>query len=421
MGERVSVKCCVVGGGPAGMLLGLLLARAGVQVVVLEKHADFLRDFRGDTVHPSTLEIMHQLGLLESFLKLPHRRMHELRVRMGNTEVPVADFSHLPTKCRFLALMPQWDFLNFIATEARRYPTFALRMRTEATGLIEEAGTFVGVRAQGPDGPIEVRASLVVGANGRQSELREEAGLEIESLGAPMDVMWFRLSRLPDDRPQAMGTFDRGRILILLDRGEHWQVGYVIAKGSLEQIRGAGLDAFREAIAQLEPFARERLREIQSWEDVKLLTVRIDRLRQWYRPGLLFIGDAAHAMSPVGGVGINLAVQDAVAAANVVAEPIRQGRLTTGHLRRVQRRRELPTRMTQRLQILMQELIVRPTLAGGEGRPHLPAAFRVLAHVPLMRRVPAWLIGVGLRFERVRTPAVEGIRAEEERVPVAVE
>ncbi|TMQ61638.1 MAG: FAD-dependent oxidoreductase [Candidatus Eisenbacteria bacterium] len=371
------------------MLLGLLLARAGVQVVVLEKHADFLRDFRGDTVHPSTLEIMHQLGLLESFLKLPHRRMHELRVRMGNTEVPVADFSHLPTKCRFLALMPQWDFLNFIATEARRYPTFALRMRTEATGLIEEAGTFVGVRAQGPDGPIEVRASLVVGANGRQSELREEAGLEIESLGAPMDVMWFRLSRLPDDRPQAMGTFDRGRILILLDRGEHWQVGYVIAKGSLEQIRGAGLDAFREAIAQLEPFARERLREIQSWEDVKLLTVRIDRLRQWYRPGLLFIGDAAHAMSPVGGVGINLAVQDAVAAANVVAEPIRQGRLTTGHLRRVQRRRELPTRMTQRLQILMQELIVRPTL--------------------------------GLRFERVRTPAVEGIRAEEERVPVAVE
>jgi len=421
MGEKVSVECCVVGGGPAGMLLGLLLARAGVQVVVLEKHADFLRDFRGDTVHPSTLEIMHQLGLLESFLKLPHRRIHELRVRMGNTEVPVADFSHLATKCRFLALMPQWDFLNFIATEARRYPSFALRMRTEATGLIEEAGTFVGVRAQGPDGPIEVHASLVVGANGRQSELREEAGLEIESLGAPMDVMWFRLSRLPDDRPQAMGTFDRGRILILLDRGEHWQVGYVIAKGSLEQIRGAGLDAFREAIAQLEPFARERLREIQSWEDVKLLTVRIDRLRQWYRPGLLFIGDAAHAMSPVGGVGINLAVQDAVAAANVVAEPIRQGRLTTGHLRRVQRRRELPTRMTQRLQILMQELIVRPTLAGGEGRPHLPAAFRVLAYVPLMRRVPAWLIGVGLRFERVRTPAVEGIRAEEERVPVAVE
>jgi 2-polyprenyl-6-methoxyphenol hydroxylase-like FAD-dependent oxidoreductase len=344
--------------------------------------------------------------------------MHELRVRMGDTEVPIADFSHLPTKCRFIALMPQWDFLNFIATEARRYPSFALRMRTEATGLIQEAGTFVGVRAQGPEGPVEVRASLVVGANGRQSELREEAGLEIESLGAPMDVMWFRLSRLPDDRPQAMGTFDRGRILILLDRGEHWQVGYVIPKGSLEKVQGAGLDAFREGIARLEPFARERLKEIHSWEDVKLLTVRIDRLRQWYRPGLLFIGDAAHAMSPVGGVGINLAVQDAVAAANVVAEPIRQGRLTTDHLRRVQRRRELPTRMTQRLQILMQERIVRPTLAGGEGRPRLPAAFQVLAHVPLLRRLPAWLIGVGLRFERVRTPAVERIGAEEARVPV---
>ena len=404
MSERISVECCVVGGGPAGMLLGLLLARAGVRVVVLEKHADFLRDFRGDTVHPSTLEVMDQLGLLESFLRLPHRRMQELRVRVGGTEVPIADFSHLPTKCRFVALMPQWDFLNFIASEARRYPSFALRMETEATGLIEESGTVVGVRAQGPEGPLEVRASLVVGANGRQSELREQAGLEIESLGAPMDVMWFRLSRSPDDGSQAMGTFDRGRILILLDRGEHWQVGYVIPKGSLEQVRRAGLDAFREAIAQLVPFARERLREIQSWEDVKLLTVRVDRLRQWYQPGLLFIGDAAHAMSPVGGVGINLAVQDAVAAANAVAEPIRQGRLTTDHLRHVQRRRELPTRMTQWLQILMQERIVRPTLAG-EGGPRLAAAFRVLAHVPMLRRVPAWLIGVGLRFERVRTRA----------------
>ena len=421
MSEKVSVECCVVGGGPGGMLLGLLLARAGVQVVVLEKHADFLRDFRGDTVHPSTLEVMHQLGLLEGFLKLPHRRVHELRVRMAGTEVTVADFSHLPTKCRFIAFMPQWDFLNFIATEARRYPSFTLRMRTEATGLIQEAGAFVGVRAQGTDGPVEIRASLVVGANGRQSELREEAGLEIESLGAPMDVMWFRLSRLPDDAPQAMGTFDRGRILILLDRGEHWQVGYVIPKGSLDQVRGAGLDAFRESIARLEPFARERLKEIQSWEDVKLLTVRIDRLRQWYRPGLLFIGDAAHAMSPVGGVGINLAVQDAVAASNIVAEPIRQGRLTTDHLRSVQRRRELPTRMTQRLQILMQDQIVRPTLAAREGRPRLPAAFRLLVHVPLLRRVPAWLIGVGLRFERVRTPAVEGIRPEEARVPVTIE
>jgi 2-polyprenyl-6-methoxyphenol hydroxylase-like FAD-dependent oxidoreductase len=403
------------------MMLGLLLGRAGVKVMVLEKHGDFLRDFRGDTVHPSTMEVMHQLGLLERFLELPHRRMDRLRMRAGDFEVTMADFTHVPMRCRFIAFMPQWDFLNFIATEARRYPSFELRMSTEATGLIEEAGTFAGVRAQGPSGPLEVRASLVVGANGRQSELRRQAGLETQSLGAPMDVMWFRLSRSPDDVGQTTGTFDKGRMLVILDRGEHWQVGYVIPKGTLEQVRGAGLDAFRDAIAKLQPFLRERVNEIRSWDDVKLLTVLVDRLRQWYRPGLLFIGDAAHAMSPVGGVGINLAIQDAVATANAVAGPLRRGALTTDHLRGVQRRRMLPTRATQKLQMLVQEQVIRPTLAGAGDKTRVPPMFRLVAHVPLLRRVPAYLIGVGLRFERVKTPVAGGIPTPEVRVPVVME
>jgi 2-polyprenyl-6-methoxyphenol hydroxylase-like FAD-dependent oxidoreductase len=386
------------------MMLGLLLARAGVQVLVLEKHSDFLRDFRGDTVHPSTMEVMDQLGLLDRFLELPHRRMEEIRVKVGGAEVTVADFRHLPTRCRFVALMPQWDFLNFLAEESKRRPSYSLRMRTKATALIEESGRTVGVRADGPDGPLEIRASLVVGADGRQSALRDQTGLEVEELGAPMDVLWFRLSRSPDDPSQAMGRFEEGRILILLDRGEHWQAGYVIPKGALEQVRSAGLDGFRETIALLAPFTRGRLREIRSWDEVKLLTVRVDRLRQWCRPGLLFIGDAAHAMSPVGGVGINLAIQDAVAAANEVAGPLLEGRLTASHLRRVQRRREFPTRATQWLQLLMQDRLVRPTLAGRKNGLRPPLAFRMLASFPLLQRIPARLIGLGLRRECVRTP-----------------
>jgi len=386
------------------MMLGLLLARAGVGVVVLEKHSDFLRDFRGDTVHPSTLEIIDQLGLLESFLQLPHRRMEVIRVKVGGLDVTAADFRHLPTRCRFVALMPQWDFLNFLAKESERYPSYSLRMRTEATALIQESGHVVGVRASGPDGLVEIRASLVVGADGRQSGIREQTGLEVESLGAPMDVLWFRLSRAPDDPAQAMGRFEEGRILILLDRGEHWQAGYVIPKGTLEQVRAGGLERFRETIAQLAPFSRERLLDIRSWDDVKLLTVKVDRLREWFRPGLLFIGDAAHAMSPVGGVGINLAVQDAVAAANDVAGPLLEGRLTTEHLLRVQRRRELPTRATQKLQMIMQERLVRPALAGGEKALRPPFAFRMLRLFPILQRIPARLIGMGLRLERVRTP-----------------
>jgi 2-polyprenyl-6-methoxyphenol hydroxylase-like FAD-dependent oxidoreductase len=386
------------------MMLGLLLARAGVSVLVLEKHADFLRDFRGDTIHPSTLELMHELGLLEEFLKLPHQEVPRLIARFGDLAVPVADFTHLPTRCKFIALMPQWDFLDFLARQAARYPTFRLLMRTEAIGLIEEAGCVSGVRATTPDGPLDVRAHLVVAADGRASVLREQAGLRVDDLGAPMDVLWFRLSRRPADPEASMGRFDVGRIFVLLNRGEHWQCGYVIPKGAADEIRRRGLDAFRASVSALLPFASDRVGEIRDWDDVRLLTVKVDRLRQWFRPGLLCIGDAAHAMSPVGGVGINLAIQDAVAAANRLWRPLLERGVTAEHLRRVQRRREWPTRVTQWLQVVVQRRLVSRVLGGGPVRP--PLLVRLLARYPLVRRLPARLVGVGIRAEHVETPAV---------------
>ena len=403
--EKMSVRCCVAGGGPAGMMLGLLLARAGVEVLVLEKHADFLRDFRGDTIHPSTLEVMHELGLLEDLLKLPHQKVPRINGQVGGLALTVADFSHLPTHCRFIAFMPQWDFLNFIAARGVRYPTFKLRMRAEVTELIEEAGCVVGLHAATADGPLEVRASLVVGADGRQSVVRARAGLKVDELGAPMDVLWFRLSRRPGDPEEPMGRFEMGRIFIMLNQGEHWQCGFVIPKGSLEQLRERGLQAFRDNVAQLAPFVAARVGDLQNWDTIKLLTVRVDRLRLWYRQGLLCIGDAAHAMSPIGGVGINLAIQDAVAAANVLAVPLRAGRLTTDHLRQVQQRRELPTRITQRVQIFVQNRVITRVLSSvGQLSPPLPV--RLLARFPFLRRIPARLIGIGFRPEHVKTPAV---------------
>jgi 2-polyprenyl-6-methoxyphenol hydroxylase-like FAD-dependent oxidoreductase len=397
------VTCCVAGGGPAGMMLGLLLARAGVPVLVMEKHADFLRDFRGDTIHPSTLELMHELGLLDAFLALPHQEVSRLIARFGDLTAPIADFTRLPTRCKFIALMPQWDFLDFLARQASRYPTFELLMRTEVTGLVEERGRVSGVRATGPEGALEVRADLVVAADGRSSVLRERAGLRVDDLGAPMDVLWFRLPRRPDDPGAIMGRFDVGRIFVLLDRGEHWQCGYVIPKGAAEAIRRRGLDAFRAAVAALVPFAPDRVQEIRDWDDVKLLTVKVDRLRQWYRPGLLCIGDAAHAMSPVGGVGINLAIQDAVAAANGLWRPLRDRAVGVEHLRRVQRRRMWPTRVTQWLQVVVQRRLVGQALGGGPLR--VPLFVRLLARCPLVRRLPARLVGVGIRPEHVKSPA----------------
>jgi 2-polyprenyl-6-methoxyphenol hydroxylase-like FAD-dependent oxidoreductase len=395
-----TARCCVAGGGPAGVMLGLLLARAGVDVLVLEKHADFLRDFRGDTIHPSTLEVMHELGLLDRFLTLPHERVYRISAQVGEVTVPVADFAHLPTRCRFIAFMPQWDFLNFLAEEGRRFPLFRLWMRAEVTDLIEESGRIVGLHVRTTEGSRIVRASLVVAADGRSSLLRARAGLAVDELGTPIDVLWFRLSRRPDDEGQTMGRFEAGRIFIMINRGEHWQCGYVIAKGSLEEMQRGGLAAFRREVARLAPFAAERVRELRAWDDVKLLTVRVDRARRWWRPGLLCIGDAAHAMSPIGGVGINLAIQDAVAAANRLAAPLREDRVTLEHLQGVQRRREWPTRVTQRIQVVVQDRVITRVLAGR--RPlQPPVAVRLLARCSRLRRIPGRLVGIGIRPEHV--------------------
>ncbi len=404
MMKTMSVRCCIAGGGPAGMMLGLLLARAGVDVVVLEKHADFLRDFRGDTIHPSTLEVVHELGLLERLLTLPHQKVSRINGQFGDLALTVADFSSLSTQCRFVAFMPQWDFLNLLAEEAARYSTFRLRMQADVTGLVEEAGSVIGLRANTPDGTLEVRAGLVVGADGRHSTVRSHAGLSVEEFGAPMDILWFRLSRWTSDPGDPIGRFDAGRIFIMLNRGDYWQCGFVIPKGSRDRFQGQGLPEFRNAVAQLAPFMADRVGELHDWEPIKLLTVQVDRLRQWYRPGLLCIGDAAHAMSPVGGVGINLAIQDAVAASNLLAAPLRDGRLTTEDLCRVQQRREWPTRMTQRVQLMIQNRVIRPALSGSD-RFSPPFAIRLLALVPFLRRIPARMIGLGFRPEHVHTPA----------------
>jgi 2-polyprenyl-6-methoxyphenol hydroxylase-like FAD-dependent oxidoreductase len=400
--KSVSARCCIAGGGPAGMMLGLLLARAGVDVVVLEKHADFLRDFRGDTIHPSTLEVMHELELLERLLTLPHQKVPRINGQFGDLALTVADFSSLSTHCRFVAFMPQWDFLNFLAEEAARYSTFQLRRQADVTDLVEEAGLVVGLRANTPDGPLEVRADLVVGADGRHSVVRAKAGLSIEEFGAPMDVLWFRLSRGASDPGDPVGRFDAGRIFIMLNRGDYWQCGFVIPKGSRDQLQEQGLPAFRDAVAQLAPFMADRVGELHDWEPIKLLTVQVDRLRKWYRPGLLCIGDAAHAMSPIGGVGINLAIQDAVATANLLAAPLRVGQPTVQDLQRVQQRREWPARMTQRVQLLIQDRVIKRVLADG-GKLSPPFAIRLLALLPFLRRIPARMIGLGVRPEHVQT------------------
>jgi 2-polyprenyl-6-methoxyphenol hydroxylase-like FAD-dependent oxidoreductase len=385
------------------MMLGYLLARAGVDVVVLEKHKDFLRDFRGDTLHPSTLEVMRELGLDEQLLALPHQELGRMHAFVGADEVTLADFSRLRTRHKLMAMLPQWDFLNFLAERAAAYPTFELRMQTPGEELLHESGTVVGIRANGSSGQLEVRADLVVGCDGRHSVLRNQANLPLKELGAALDVLWFRLSRQPGDPEEALGRVDGGRAFILINRGEHWQCGYVIPKGGLEQLQARGLPAFRHAVAELAPFAADRVSEIASWDEVPLLSVRIDRLRRWYQPGLLFIGDAAHAMSPVGGVGINLAIQDAVATANLLSQRLLEGRVTMEDLRRVQRRREWPTRITQRLQVQIQNRGLRPVVNGASAGP--PRAARVLAgltKLPPLARLNGRLIGVGIRPEHVQ-------------------
>ena len=380
------------------MMLGLLLARAGIEVTVLEKHGDFLRDFRGDTLHPSTLEVIGELGLLDELLRLPHDKVASIRAQFGAYDLAIADFGHLPTRCRYIAMMPQWDFLNFLAREAQRYPNFRLMMQAEVSSLVARNGKIAGCRAAS----MEIEADLVVGADGRHSTVRGLAGLEVHDLGAPIDVLWFRLSKNSNDPQGSMGRFAPGAIFVLINRREYWQCGYVIPKGAADEVRAAGLPAFRDTIRLLLPFAAERADEIADWDQVKLLTVQIDRLKQWYLPGLLCIGDAAHAMSPVGGVGINIAIQDAVAAANILTAPLRQGSLSVDPLKEVQKRREWPVRLTQRLQILAQDRVIARVLRSR--RPlKPPLLLRLLSRSAWLRRIPGRLIGMGIRPEHVAT------------------
>ena len=398
--DSLKTDCVIAGGGPAGMMMGFLLARAGVDVVVLEKHADFLRDFRGDTIHPSTLDVMHELGLLDEFLRRPHDELREVELRVGPDQAKLADFRHVPTHCKFLVMMPQWDFLDFLADHARRLPTFRLVTQAEATTLIDEDGRIAGLRARTPEGELEVRAALVVGADGRHSTIRAQAGLQSQDLGAPMDVLWMRVSRLPTDPPDLFGQVDAGRMLVMIARGDYWQCALLIPKGTDAAVRARGIAALHESLLGLSPWLGDRVGELADWDQVKLLSVTVDRLREWARPGLLCIGDAAHAMSPIGGVGINLAVQDAVAAARLLAAPLREHRLELADLQRVQRRREWPMKVVQGMQITMQDRLIRPILNASEP-VRMPWFLRLFSRFALLRRIPAWFIGVGVRPEHV--------------------
>jgi 2-polyprenyl-6-methoxyphenol hydroxylase-like FAD-dependent oxidoreductase len=398
-------RCCIAGGGPAGMMLGLLLARAGVPVTVLEKHGDFLRDFRGDTVHPSTLAILDELGLRERFDRLPQHRVDHLAAIVGGRAQPIVDFRGLHPYA-YLALVPQWDLLDLLADAAREFPTFDLRMRHAATGWIEEGGRTTGVQVTGPDGPYALHADLVVACDGRHSTLRASAGLTGRDHGAPMDVLWFRMPRKESDPQDTFGIVDRGHMMVLLNRSDYWQTAFLVPKGGDVALRAQPIDALRESVAQLAPFLADRRDAIESWDKVSTLSVQIDRLQRWHRPGLLLIGDAAHAMSPIGGVGINLAIQDAVAAANALAGPLRAGgAIDEALLASIQRRREWPVKVVQRVQITMPKRLISRALEQAGAPPRIPAWLRFLLRFRAVRHIPARLFGYGLRQEHVHTPA----------------
>jgi 2-polyprenyl-6-methoxyphenol hydroxylase-like FAD-dependent oxidoreductase len=392
--------CCIVGGGPAGMMLGYLLARAQVPVVVLEKHQDFFRDFRGDTVHPSTLEVMYELGLLDEFLKVPHQELRSAGGKFGDFDFTVADFSHLPTHCKFVALMPQWDFLNFLSSHAKQFPSFDLRMQHEAVGLIEENGRVVGVEAKTPDSDIQIRARLVVGCDGRHSVIRKAAGFEVLEFGVPIDVLWFRLSRSGSDPEQVLGNLNYGKALVLIPRGDYFQAGLIIRKGSFDEVKRNGLAALQEDLRRTAPYLGDRVKELKDWDEIRLLTVQINRLRTWHRTGLLCIGDAAHAMSPAGGVGINLAIQDAIATANLLADPLKDGTVSESVLARVQERREFPTRVTQRFQINAHAVMDRAFK--NQGPFKAPWQLKMAVHIPGLQRFMGRAVGMGARPEHIR-------------------
>ncbi|WNO52508.1 FAD-dependent oxidoreductase [Stakelama saccharophila] len=402
----IDTDLCIVGGGPAGMIAGLLFARAGVRTTVLEKHADFLRDFRGDTVHPSTLTVFHELGLLDELLDRPHQRVDRIGGRIAGEQLRIVDFTHLAVPAPYIALMPQWHFLDFVADVARRYPSFTLHRSCEATGLIEEAGSVIGVRT----GEGEIRSRLVLAADGRHSTIRRDAGLPSRIIGAPMDVFWFRLPKTEQPENDSMGVFDSGRIFVLIDRGDYWQCALVFPKGGADRIRSEGLDKFRDRVGAVGPETAEGADAITRWDDVKLLTVTVDRLEKWHKPGLQIIGDAAHAMSPIGGVGINLAVQDAVAAANVLAGAMAAGDDPDPLLHRIEDRRMLPTRLTQAMQKAIQDRVIAPLLEGADPLERPPLIARAIDRFPPLRRIPARAIGLGFRPEHVRSPKASAHR-----------
>ena len=398
--HTLDTTCCVVGGGPAGIMFAYLIARAGVPVIVLEKHADFFRDFRGDTVHPSTLEVMYELGLLEDLLKIPHQKVQEAGGRFGDFHFRAGDFRHLPVHSKFIALMPQWDFLNFLSERAKHFPAYRLLVQHEAIDLTREGGRVTGVVARGPGGEtVSIQAQLVVGCDGRHSVVHKAAQLERVEFGAPIDVLWFRISRRPDDPPEVLGNSNYGKFLILINRGDYFQAGMVIRKGSFEELKNRGLVQFQDSLRQVAPYLDERVEEIHSWDLVKLLTVRLDRLRRWYQPGLLCIGDAAHAMSPVGGVGINLAIQDAVAAANILSRPLSNGNITDYSLALVQKRREFPVRVTQAFQAMIHNRLVR--VFGNPGPLDAPWQLKAAMRIPGIHLALGYAIGIGVRPEHV--------------------